>query len=251
MEMRMGVGQELDGARVEAGGDAHRRRNVVGRGQAAVKGLTAADCQCDPGAVKSEIRVTTATLGPNCGSINTQLPAVRDNALQIVQVACDGKDECSLKMDDINAALYNNPSIHGEATSTSLLVWQSCLKEMRMEFTCSQSEECGGDDSDTTCSRNIKEFSPGQGTTLNATCPQSAARKNCLSVRAACARCMLDAADSTPLRVIPYGVGGQLGSLPDGIGTFLPPQDAWVDNVHHMQQHAPDTIPGFEFAVPV
>ena len=35
---------------------------------------------------------------------------------------------------------------------------------------------------------------------------------------------MLDAADSTPVRIIPYGVGGQLGTLPDGIGGHTPPQ---------------------------
>lgn len=228
-----------------------------------VKGLTVEDCECDPNTVQSQITIISATLGPNCQTFSTVMPLLQDNALTLMKGACDKNHTCVLPVSEVRSALMNTPGTHWRSLTGqdykvgnqmhALEAWQMCHKDLHIEYTCEGHSECppssefSGETRGTRCKQTIYaiENDAGDlGKTINFSCPQRAAKSLCLSYRAACARCALDAAATATIRVVSQRKGGLSES-------GLPSMDAWVDTMHHFHQQSPSSMPGFEVAVPV
>ena len=191
-------------------------------GEAKVASLSLAQCQCDPDTIQSELRIVAATYGANCHStVNNagEAPNGRDMT-KMLQAACNGNTTCNFVMDH---------SVTGDPAS-----W--CHKDLKVDYMCS-----GGytpcpyviaNQPDPVRLTECREIIPdAKDKTLSISCPQAAAKQECLANRAACGRCALDAVARTSVTVV---------GRAEGEVSMRNEYTAWQDT---------EGTPGFEFSI--
>jgi len=162
-------------------------------GEVKVASLTLDQCQCNPDTVKSKLTIVAASYGANChDTVNNagEAPNGRDMKA-LMGKACDGNSTCSYLVDH---------SVTGDPSS-----W--CSKDLKVDYICSGDwipcQYVIANQPDPVRLTECREIIPNaKDKTLSISCPQAAAKQECLSNRAACGRCALDAVQRTSITVV-------------------------------------------------
>jgi len=191
-------------------------------GHARVSTLTLEQCQCDPFTVQSEITIKEATYGANCHDAPLlPTPNGRDMTA-LLQSVCDGNATCSYLMDP-------NVNPIGDVSP-------ACGKDLKVDYMCSGGYlpcdySIANQEEDVKLS-NCRHIIPdAKNKTFEISCPQEAARQECLAWRAGCGRCVLDAVARAYITVVGRGEG-----------------EINTGNYYTAFQDT-EGLPGFEFAV--